>query len=366
MIKFLDLHKINARFQDEFLTQFQAFLDSGRYILGKSVSYFEVNFAQYCGTKYCIGTANGLDALTLIFKGYIELGKLKLGDGVLVPANTYIASILSVINAGLKPILVEPDDKTFNISPSEIEKHITPNSKAILAVHLYGQLADMDAIRRIADKHRLLVVEDAAQAHGAQTKANIKAGNLSNAAAFSFYPTKNLGALGDAGAVTTNEEDLAEYVSIARNYGSSKKYVNLIIGFNSRLDELQAAILNIKLKALDKDNSRRRQIAKQYLSEIKNEKIELPFYDGSKTHIFHVFVVRVNDRKHFIDYLKKNAVGCLTHYPIAPHKQKALDSYKHFVLPITEAIHQSVVSIPISPIMTKEEVNTVINVVNAY
>jgi len=366
MIKFLDLHKINARFQDEFSEQFQAFLDSGRYILGKSVSDFEINFAKYCGTKYCIGTANGLDALTLIFRGYMELGKLKLGDEVLVPANTYIASILSVINAGLKPILVEPDERTFNISPSDIERNITPNLRAIMPVHLYGQLADMDAILQIAKKNGLLVVEDASQAHGAENNTGIKAGNLSNAAAFSFYPTKNLGALGDAGAVTTNEKDLAEYVSVARNYGSPEKYVNTIIGFNSRLDELQAVFLNVKLKALNEDNAKRKQIAKRYLSEIKNEKIELPFYDGSDAHVFHVFVVRVTDRKRFMDYLNKNGIGCLIHYPIAPHQQKALESYKHFVLPATEAIHQSVVSIPMSPVMTDEEVERVIDVVNGF
>lgn len=366
MIKFLDLHKINLRFKDEFNSQFTNFLDSGTYILGDSVSGFENDFANYCGTKYCVGTGNGLDALTLIFKSYIELGRLKIGDEVLVPANTYIASILSVINTGLKPVLVEPKINTFNISVSEIEKQITPNSKAIMAVHLYGQLAGMDAIQNIAKKHNLLVVEDAAQAHGAENNAGKKAGNLSDASAFSFYPTKNLGALGDAGAVTTNDETLVHCLRLMRNYGSQKKYSNEIVGYNSRLDELQAAFLKIKLKYLDEDNEKRRQIAKRYLAEIKNDNIMLPFYDGSKNHVFYVFVIRVEDRVYFMDYLQKNKVGHLIHYPIAPHRQKALSEYNHLKLPITENIHRTVVSIPISPIMDSVEVDLVINVLNKY
>ena len=366
MIKFLDLHKINVRFRDEFASQFNNFLDSGTYILGDSVSNFERDFANYCGTKYCIGTANGLDALTLIFKSYIELGKLHLGDEVMVPANTYVASILSIINAGLKPIFIEPDNKTFNISVLEIEKQVTPNSKAILAVHLYGQLADMDEIQQIAKTHNLLIIEDAAQAHGAENNVGKKAGNLSDAAAFSFYPTKNLGALGDAGAVTTNDKALEQCLRLMRNYGSSTKYISDIVGFNSRLDELQAAFLKIKLKCLDADNNTRRQIAKRYLAEIKNDKIKLPFYNGSKNHVFYVFVVRVAKREHFMDYLQANKVGCLIHYPITPHHQKALTEYRNSKLPITEHIHKTVLSIPISPIMSRTEVDTVINVLNNY
>jgi dTDP-4-amino-4,6-dideoxygalactose transaminase len=366
MIKFLDLHKINARFQDEFSLKFNHFLDSGNYILGKEVTDFENSFAQYCGTKYCIGVANGLDALTLIFKGFIELGKLSLGDEVLVPANTYIASILSVINAGLKPIFVEPDIETFNISVSDIERHISPNTKAIMAVHLYGQLANMEAIQQIAKKYGLLVVEDAAQAHGAEDKTGRKAGNLSHAAAFSFYPTKNLGALGDAGAVTTNDSVLESCIRLMRNYGSPEKYINKIIGYNSRLDELQAAFLNVKLKYLDSDNDRRRQIANRYIAEIDNDKINLPYYDKTKNHIFHVFVVSVENRKHFMDYLHTNEIGCLLHYPVAPHKQNALSNYNHLKLPITEAIHKTVVSIPISQVMTDIEVDKVVNVLNCY
>lgn len=374
MIKFLDLHKINARFEPKFQETFQQFLDSGHYILGKEVETFESNFAKYCGTQHCIGAANGLDALILIFKAYIELGKLQLDDEVIVPANTYIASILSIIHAGLKPVLVEPDEQTFNISPTQIDKHITKRTKAILAVHLYGQLADMNAINTIAKEKNLLVIEDAAQAHGAVTTIShqpptinsLKAGNLSDAAAFSFYPSKNLGCLGDGGAVTTNDNDLANCIKMLRNYGCSQKYVNDVIGLNSRLDELQAAFLNIKLKSLDTDTNKRQAIAKRYASEISNEKIELPFYDGSQNHVFHVFVVRVENRDDFTAYLNKNDIGWLIHYPVPPHQQKALTRFNNLTFPITERIHQSVVSIPMSPILEDDEVTTVINALNCY
>lgn len=367
MIPFLDVHKINARFEDEYASKFKSFLNSGHYILGNEVKAFESNFSQFCKTKYCIGVANGLDALTLIFKAYLDLGKLQPNDEILVPANTYIASILSVINSGLKPVFVEPDQASFNISPSEIEKHINPKIKGILAVHLYGQLADMKAINSIAKKHKLLVIEDAAQAHGAQLMSNgKKAGNLSDAAGFSFYPSKNFGALGDAGAVTTNDPELADKIRLLRNYGSSKKYINETQGVNSRLDELQAVFLNIKLKYLDSDNTKRREIAKRYLNEIQNDKILRPDFNNTNNHVFHVFVVRVKDRFDFISYLEQKQIGYLIHYPIPPHKQKALSAYKTLSLPVTESIHETVVSIPISPVMTKEEVQTVINALNHY
>ncbi|MGG5485505.1 DegT/DnrJ/EryC1/StrS family aminotransferase [Gaetbulibacter sp. PBL-D1] len=366
MIPFLDLKSINKKYESSFKSYIDTFFDTGRYILGKEVDLFEQNYAAYCGTNYCIGTGNGLDALVLIFKSFIHLGKLKLGDEVLVPANTYIASILSVIEAGLKPVFVEPDAKTFNISPSEIEKHISVNTKAIMPVHLYGQLADMEKINAIAKTHGLLVVEDAAQAHGAENNLGIKAGNLSDAAAFSFYPSKNLGALGDAGAVTTNNEDIANCIRLLRNYGSKEKYKNEIIGCNSRLDELQAAFLSIKLKGLDNENKRRQEVAKQYLNGIKNEKIILPFYDTTKNHIFHAFVVQVNERKKFTEYLTNNGVGWLIHYPIAPHKQNAFKKYSELNLPITESIHNTVVSIPMSPVITDAEVKKVIETLNAY
>jgi len=367
MIKFLDLHKINARFEDEFLSRFKAFLNSGYYINGSEVKRFEDNFATYCGTKHCIGVGNGLDALTLIFKAFIELGKLKENDEVIVPANTFIASILAVMNSGLKPVFVEPDEDTFNISPSEIEKHITSKTKAILVVHLYGQLADMTSINSIAKKNNLLVIEDAAQAHGALlTSEEKKSGNLSDAAGFSFYPSKNLGALGDAGAVTTNDTELSECIRLLHNYGSSKKYINDKIGVNSRLDEIQAAFLNVKLNYLDNDNGQRQRIAKAYLKGIDNPKITLPFYDFTNNHVFYAFVVRVADRPHFLNYLDENDIGYLVHYPVAPHQQRALLFFKSLSLPLTEAIHKTIVSIPISPVMTTLEIETIINALNLY
>lgn len=366
MIPFLDIHKINARFEDAFQKKFRDFINSGRYILGNDVQAFENEFASYCGTRFCMGVSNGLDALILIFKAYLELGVLKPNDEVLVPANTYIASILSIIHSGLKPVFVEPDEFTYNISTKEIKKHINSKTKAILAVHLYGQLADMETINNIAKEHNLLVVEDAAQAHGATDKNGNKAGSLGHAAAFSFYPSKNLGALGDAGAITTNNEALAEMIVQLRNYGSSEKYVHNTKGFNNRLDEVQAAMLSIKLPFLDEDNAKRREIVKRYLTEIDNPRIQLPFYDQSENHVFHVFVVRVSEREDFISFLDKNNIGYLIHYPKPPHKQVALQEFNGLQLPITESIHRHVVSIPMSPVMSDDEVTQVINLLNTY
>ena len=366
MIKFLDLHKINATYKTVFLTRFESFLSKGRYVLGSEVSTFETNFATFCGVKHCIGVGNGLDALTLIFKAYIQLGKLKIGDAVLVPANTYIASVLSIINAGLKPVFIEPEPTTYNIFPKSIKDALTTDVKAILVVHLYGQLAAMDDILEIADHHNLLVVEDAAQAHGAINAKGQRAGSSSNAAAFSFYPSKNLGALGDAGAITTNDPVLADLINKLRNYGSPKKYVNSIVGFNSRLDELQAAFLNLKLPNLDQDNSHRRLIAKRYLEEIKNTKIKLPFYSGTKDHVFHLFVVLVEDRDLFMNYLKDNAIETMIHYPIPPHQQKALNTHGSLKFPITEKIHQKIVSLPMSPVLETDDVSKIITIINAF
>lgn len=367
MIKFLDLNKVNSRFEAEYVSKFKAFLNKGYYIKGSEVKAFEDAYADYCGTKHCVGVANGLDALTLIFKAYIDLGRLHLGDEVIVPANTYIASILSVLNSGLHPIFVEPDEDTFNLSTEELKSAITPNTKAILVVHLYGQLANMVDINAVAQDHGLLVIEDAAQAHGARQTADHKnAGNLSDAAAFSFYPTKNLGALGDAGAITTNDDALADCLKLLHNYGSKEKYVNEKIGINSRLDELQALFLNIKLQYLDEDNAHRQHVAKRYISEVSNPKIKLPFYDGSNNHVFHVFVVRVTDRTGFVKHLEDHQIGHLIHYPIPPHKQEALLPYKSLSLPLTEAIHESVVSLPMSPVLTKDEIDKIINALNLY
>lgn len=365
MIKFLDLHKINEPYEAIYLEKMKIFLDKGWYILGEEVQLFEKNFATYCGTKYCIGVGNGLDALTLIFKAYIQLGKLQKGDEIIVPANTYIASILAILQADLVPVLVEPKIKTYNVDPDLIEKAITSKTKAFLAVHLYGQLAEMDKINAIAQQKNLLVIEDAAQAHGAETK-NRKTGNLSDAAGFSFYPGKNLGALGDAGAITTNNEALAKVLFSLRNYGSEVKYQNDFIGVNSRLDEIQAMFLNAKLPDLDSDNSKRRTIAKRYLDTINNPKIILPQYDGGTNHVFHLFVIRTKDRLHLQDYLRKNDIETLIHYTIPPHQQKALKEWNDLSFPTTEKIHQEVLSIPISPVMTVEEIDYVVDILNKY
>ena len=366
MIEFLNLNRINKQYESSFKLGFQKFLDSGYYILGDAVKQFETNFATYCNTKYCIGVGNGLDALTLIFNAFIELNKLQKDDEVIVPANTYIATILAILQAGLKPKLVEPNPKTYNLDVEEVEKSISNKTKAILVVHLYGQLCDMEAINRIAKSSNLLVIEDAAQAHGAQDEKGIKAGSFSDASGFSFYPTKNLGALGDAGAVTTNDIELARVIKKLRNYGTSSKYVNDLVGVNSRLDEIQASFLNVKLKDLDEQNSKRIEIAKTYLKRIKNKKIKLPYYSGNKSHVFHQFVIEVENRDRFLKYMKANGIGTLVHYPIAPHKQIALLKYKDLNLPITEKIHKVVVSLPLHPCLNSEEIEEIIKVVNKY
>lgn len=366
MIHFLNLRKLNQSFEATFQKKIKQFLEGGWYILGNEVKQFETDFATYCGTKHCIGVGNGLDALVLIFKGYIHLGKLQKGDEVIVPANTYIASVLAILQADLIPVLVEPRLETYNINPDEIEAKITSKTKAILPVHLYGQLAEMNAINAIAQKYNLLVVEDAAQAHGSQFSENEKAGNLSHAAAFSFYPGKNLGALGDAGAITTNDDALAAVLFSMRNYGSKVKYENEIIGVNSRLDELQAAFLNIKLKQLDSENEFRRSMAKRYLSEIKNDKIVLPSWDLSQNHVFHLFVIRTSSRMDLQNYLKENGIETMIHYPIPTHKQKALANWNQLSFPITEKIHDEVLSIPLNSGLKASEIQHIITTLNNY
>lgn len=366
MIHFLNLRKLNQPFEVAFQKKMKQFLDGGWYILGNEVKQFETDFASYCGTKHCIGVGNGLDALVLIFKAYIHLGKLEKGDEVIVPANTYIASILAVLQADLVPVLVEPRLETYNINPEEIEAKITSKTKAILPVHLYGQLCEMKAINEIAQKHNLLVIEDAAQAHGSQFSENEKTGNLSHASAFSFYPGKNLGALGDGGAITTNDDELAEVLFSMRNYGSKVKYENEIIGVNSRLDELQAAFLNIKLKQLDSENEFRRSMAKRYLSEIKNEKIIMPSWDLSQKHVFHLFVIRTSNRLELQNFLKENGIETMIHYPIPPHKQKALSNWNNLSFPITEKIHDEVLSIPLNSGLKASEIQHIITILNQY
>lgn len=366
MIYFLNLRKLNQPFETAFQKKMKQFLEGGWYILGNEVKQFETDFANYCGTKHCIGVGNGLDALVLIFKAYIHLGKLQKGDEIIVPANTYIASILAVLQADLVPVLVEPLLETYNINPDDIEAKITSKTKAILPVHLYGQLAEMNAINAIAQKYNLLVVEDAAQAHGSQFLENEKAGNLSHAAAFSFYPGKNLGALGDAGAITTNDDALAAVLFSMRNYGSKVKYENEIIGVNSRLDELQAAFLSIKLKQLDSENEFRRSMAKRYLSKIKNDKIVMPNWDLSQNHVFHLFVIRTSNRMDLQNYLKENGIETMIHYPIPPHKQKALVNWNQLSFPITEKIHDEVLSIPLNSGLKASEIQHIITTLNNY
>lgn len=365
MIPFLNLKKINQPFETAFQQKMKQFLDGGWYILGNEVKTFEADFANYCGTKHCIGVGNGLDALVLIFKAYIQLGKIQKGDEVIIPANTYIASILAILQADLVPVLVEPRLDTYTINPDLILEKITAKTKAILPVHLYGQLCEMEVINSIAKQHNLLVIEDAAQAHGAEWNGT-KAGNFGNVAGFSFYPGKNLGALGDAGAITTNDDALAEVLFSMRNYGSKVKYENEIIGVNSRLDELQAAFLNIKLGHLDAENESRRTIAKRYLSEIKNDKIELPLWDESNNHVFHLFVIRTDNRLALQDYLKECGVETMIHYPIPPHKQKALSSWNHLAYPTTEKIHDEVLSIPLNSTLRDDEIKQIISILNEY
>ena len=359
MIKFLDLHKVNLPYQAAFQEKIQQLLDKGWFVLGDEVQAFEQQFARYTQSKYCIGVGNGLDAMVLIFKAYIELGLLQKGDEIIVPANTYIASILAVLQADLTPVLVEPDPETFNLNPNEIEAKITAKTKGILVVHLYGQLADMEAITTIGSQHNLLIIEDAAQAHGLPFLG-------SHARAFSFYPGKNLGALGDAGCITTDDSDLAKVLFALRNYGSEQKYYNEYLGVNSRLDEIQAAFLNVKLPHLDKENAVRKSIAKRYLNEIQNPKIHLPKCDDFEKHVFHLFVIRTANRAELQEYLKQNGVETLIHYPVPPHQQKALSALQSLSFPITEAAHREVLSLPMSPVLTAAEVSHIIHTLNRY
>lgn len=365
MIKFLDLKKINERYESAFQEKLKLVLENGWYILGNEVKAFENNFAYYCGTKHCIGVGNGFDAMVLIFKAYIQLGKLQKDDEVIVPANTYIASILAIIQADLIPVLVEPKLETYNINPDLIQEKLSPKTKAILAVHLYGQLAEMDGINKIAQENNLIVVEDAAQAHGAISDFR-KTENLSNTIAYSFYPGKNLGALGDGGAVVTNDAELTKVIQSLRNYGSEAKYQNEFIGVNSRLDELQAAFLNVKLPNLGAENNVRRTIAKRYLSEIKNDKIKLPFWDFSENHVFHLFVIRTENREKLQQYLLENGIQTMIHYPIPSHQQKAFSNWNHLSFPITEKIHNEVLSLPMSPVLPMDEVSFIIEILNQY
>lgn len=366
-VPFLDLLKLNNSFQPELSVVVNRSIESGWYILGAEVSEFEKEFATFCGVSNAIGVGNGLDALNIIWECMKIQGKLNEGDEVLVPANTYIASILSIVNAGLIPVFCEPDASTMNLSLEQVKKMVTPATKAILHVHLYGQLNDSVELGLFCEANNLWLIEDAAQAHGAMNEQGKKAGAIGFAAGFSFYPGKNLGALGDAGAVTTNDPAFAKLVAMYRNYGSEIKYQNEIKGINSRLDPMQAAVLSLKLKRLTHDNAIRQQIAIRYINEINNPAIQLPkAASNANAHVWHVFVVRVQDRTRFQNYLSEKGVGSLIHYPIPPHKQDALKEFAHLNFPITERIHEEVISLPISPIMTEEEVNYVIHVCNDF
>jgi dTDP-4-amino-4,6-dideoxygalactose transaminase len=365
MIPFLNLKEINAQYAEELKEACSRVIDSGWYLMGKELEQFEKQFSQYCGTKYCVGVANGLDALTLTLRAWKELGKLQDGDEVIVQANTYIASILAITENNLTPVLVEPHEATFNLCPNIVEKAITPKTKVILPVHLYGQISPMPELMKIAEKHNLLVLEDCAQAHGAEINVK-KAGNWGNAGAFSFYPGKNLGALGDAGAVTTNDSQLAETIKALGNYGSKKKYKNIYQGVNSRLDEIQAAMLSVKLLHLDNETQRRQKVAKYYLDNIKNDLITLPEITTVESHVWHLFVIKTQYRQGLSDYLLGNGIQTLIHYPLPPHKQEAYASYSDLSLPITELIHDQVLSLPMGPTLSNDEVKKVVKVINNF
>ena len=369
MIPFLDLKNINQQYRTELIEACTRVIDSGWYIGGSELEQFEKNFAEYCGVKFAIGVANGLDALILTLRAWKELGKLKDGDEVIVPSNTYIASILAITANNLEPVLVEPNIATYNIDSAKIEAVITSRTKVILPVHLYGQIADMPAILEIAKKHDLLVLEDSAQSHGAEIDGK-KAGNWGDASGFSFYPGKNLGALGDAGAVTTNDEELAQMLRALRNYGSHEKYKNLVPGVNSRLDEIQAAMLDIKLKFLNQETEHRRKIARLYIDKINNPLIKLPLIDTNteeyEQHVWHLFVIRTEYRTALQKYMADNGVQTLIHYPIPPHKQQAYQEWNNLSYPISEQIHEEVMSLPIGPTLNIADAEKIIQLCNQF
>ncbi len=366
MIPYLDLHKINNRHKADFEAAFGTFMDRGQTILGASVEKFESDFAHYCGVKHCVGVGNGLDALRLIFEAYKVMGKLSPGNKVVICAHTYVATVLSVKQAGLTPVLIDADLETFNFDIAALTALDDPDIKAILPTHLYGGLAPMDEISALAQRRGWLIVEDAAQAHGAKTLQDLRAGHLGHAAGFSFYPTKNLGALGDAGAVTTDDDELADTVRLLRNYGSQERYFNKLSGFNSRLDELQAAFLEIKLKMLDQDNAWRIAIAQRYNAEIHNPQIILPIPRYGGDHVYHLYVVRTPYREQLQQHLEELGIGTLIHYPVPPHKQEGLAELGADCFPKTEQLHDRVLSLPMSPVMTADQVDRVISGLNSF
>ncbi|ATP10361.1 aminotransferase [Aeromonas salmonicida] len=365
MINFLDLKAINSQYQKELKDACARVIDSGWYIMGSELAQFEVEFANYCGAKHAIGVANGLDALNLVLRAWKALGKLQAGDEVIVQANTYIASILAITENDLVPVLVEPNPNTYNLDPSVVRAAITAKTKAILPVHLYGQLSPMPELMAIAAESGLLVLEDCAQAHGAEVQGK-RAGNWGHAAGFSFYPGKNLGALGDAGAVTTNDDELAQTIRALRNYGSHKKYENLYQGVNSRLDEIQAAMMRVKLPYLERETARRQQIAQRYCEGINNSLVRLPQVTAESAHVWHLFVVCCDEREQLQQWLTEQEIQTLIHYPIPPHKQQAYLQFQDCQLPLTEKIHRQVLSLPMDPTMSDEAVTKVIDAVNGF
>ena len=374
MIKFLNLKAINDSFEPELSASVKRVLDSGWYLLGNEVKAFEQEYADYTGTKHCIGVANGLDALRLILKAYIELDVMHEGDEIIVPANTYIASILAISDNRLKPVLVEPDLSTYNINPFKIEEKIGPRTKGIMIVHLYGQNAMHPEIERLSKKYNLKIIEDNAQASGAYYEER-RTGALGDAAGHSFYPGKNLGCLGDGGAVTTNDDELADVIRAIANYGSAQKYVNYYKGLNSRLDEIQAAILRTKLPRLDTDNQRRMEIARYYCENITHPEITLPVekehfklstLNFKLNHVFHLFVIRHPLRDELQKYLTAKGIQTLIHYPIPPHKQGAYREWNNLSFPLTEQIHNEVLSLPISQVLSDNEVEKIVDIINNF
>ena len=365
MVKYLDLQRITAKYADEIHQALARVADSGWYLQGEENKNFEQHYADYIGSRYCIGVANGLDALIWILRAYMELGYLRPGDEVLVPANTYIASILAITENGLKPVLIEPRLSSYQIDEDLIEQHLTERSKALMIVHLYGQCAYSDKIRALCERYGLKLIEDNAQAHGCLYGGR-KTGSLGDAAGHSFYPGKNLGALGDGGAVTTNDKELAKVVRTLANYGSEKKYLFRYTGRNSRLDEIQAAVLNVKLPYLDQDIELRKQVAARYLLEIRHPGIQLPLVTDRGQHVYHIFPIRCSRRDALQAFLESRGIQTLIHYPIPPHKQACYKEWHNLFLPITEQIHREELSLPLSPVMTREEIDQVIAAVNAF
>ncbi len=365
MIPFLNLKKINDEFLNEIHDAVNNVISSGWYLQGEANKTFEKNYSNYIGTKYTIGVANGLDALRLILRAYIELGLMDEGDEVIVPINTYIASILAITDNNLVPIFVEPDPETLQIDDNRIEEVISDKTKAIMIVHLYGKCSYTNKIGSLCKKYNLKLIEDNAQAHGCYF-GNVKTGAIGDAAGHSFYPGKNLGALGDAGAVTTNDDNLANTIRALANYGSSEKYVSKYKGLNSRLDEIQAAVLDVKLKYLDRDIEARKSVARRYMSEINNPLVSIPALSDWSSHVFHLFPIFSKNRDELQQHLKSNEVQTLIHYPIPPHKQQCYKEYNTMSFPITEHIHNEELSLPISPVMTEDEITSVIIAINNW